>query len=94
MKVLGLEVLAEFARTHAEVRTQLQVWLAEAEEAQWEGPDDVQRRYPTASFLADNRVVFNVKGRKYRMVVKVSYRLQIVMIERVGTHAEYSKWVL
>lgn len=94
MKVLGLEVLAEFARTHAEVRTQLQVWLAEAEEAQWKGPDDIQRRYPTASFLADNRVVFNVKGRKYRMVVKVSYRLQIVMIDRVGTHAEYSKWVL
>ena len=91
MKVLGLEVLAEFARTHAEVRTQLQVWLAEAEEAQWKGPDDI---YPTASFLADNRVVFNVKGRKYRMVVKVSYRLQIVMIDRVGTHAEYSKWVL
>ena len=94
MKVLGLEVLAEFARTHAEVRTQLQVWLAEAEEAQWKGPDDIQRRYPTASFLAGNRVVFNVKGRKYRMVVKVSYRLQIVMIDRVGTHAEYSKWVL
>ncbi|MGB9485800.1 MAG: type II toxin-antitoxin system HigB family toxin [Terriglobia bacterium] len=94
MKVLGLEVLAEFARTHAEVRTQLQVWLAEAEEAQWKGADDIQRRYPTASFLADNRVVFNVKGRKYRMVVKVSYRLQIVMIDRVGTHAEYSKWVL
>lgn len=94
MKVLGLEVLAEFARTHAEVRSQLQVWLAEAEEAQWKVPEDIQRHYPTASFLAQNRVVFNLKGRKYRMVVDVSYALQIVMIERIGTHAEYSKWEL
>ena len=94
MKVVGLEVLAEFARTHADVRSQLQAWLAEAEEAQWKVPDDIQRRYPTASFLADNRIVFNLKGRKYRMVVKLSYRLQIVMIERAGTHAEYSKWEL
>jgi|SRR5208283_2665109 len=94
VKVVGLELLSEFARTHAEVRPQLQGWLAEAEAAQWRVPDDIQRRYPTASFLAGNRVVFNLKGRKYRMVVKISYKLQIVMVQRVGTHAEYSKWEL
>ena len=94
MKVLGLEVLTEFARTHAEVRSQIQVWLAEAEEAQWRVTEDIQRRFPTASFLPQNRVVFNLKGRKYRMVVNVSYALQIVLIERIGTHAEYSKWEL
>jgi mRNA interferase HigB len=91
---VGLEILSEFTRTHAEVRSQLQAWLAEAEEAQWRAPEDVKRRYRTASFLSGNRVVFNLKGRKYRMVVKVSYQLQIVMVERMGTHAEYSKWEL
>ena len=94
MTVVGLEILSEFTRTHAEVRSQLQAWLAEAEEAQWRAPEDVKRRYRTASFLSGNRVVFNLKGRKYRMVVKVSYQLQIVMVERMGTHAEYSKWEL
>ena len=91
MKVLGLEVLAEFARTHAEVRTQLQVWLAEAEEAQWKGPDDIQRRYPTASFLAGNRVVFNVGGNKYRLVVEVQYQAGIVWVKFIGTHAQYDR---
>ena len=94
MTVVGLEVLSEFTRTHAEVRSQLQAWLAEAEEAQWRVPEDIKRRYRTASFLSGNRVVFNLKGRKYRMVVKVSYQLQIVMVERMGTHAEYSEWEL
>jgi mRNA interferase HigB len=94
LTVVGLEILSEFTRTHAEVRSQGQAWLAEAEEAQWRVPEDIKRRYRTASFLSGNRVVFNLKGRKYRMVVKVSYQLQIVMIERMGTHAEYSKWEL
>lgn len=94
MTVVGREVVSEFARRHAEVRSQLQTWLAEAEEAQWRTPEDIQRRYPTASFLAGNRVVFNLKGSKYRMLVKVSYQIQVVMVEKVGTHAQYSKWEL
>ena len=92
--VVGREVLNEFARRHADIRSQLQAWLAEAEEAQWAVPDDIKRRYPTASFLAGNRVVFNLKGRKYRMVVKISYEVRVVMVEKVGTHAEYSDWEL
>jgi mRNA interferase HigB len=92
--VVGLEVVANFAQKHADVRSQLKAWLAEAEESQWRTPDDVKRRYPTASVLADNRVVFNLKGRKYRIVARISYNIQVVMIEKVGTHAEYSKWEL
>ena len=94
LRVVGLEVLSEFARAHAEVRSQLQVWLTEAQEAQWKVPEDIQRCYPTASFLAGNRIVFNLKGRKFRLLAKISYEVQIVMVERVGTHSEYSKWEL
>ena len=94
MIVVGREVIAEFAQKHADVRPQLEAWLAEAEESQWRTPDEIKRRYPKASVLANNRVVFDLKGNKYRMVVKVSYQVQVVMVERVGTHAEYSKWEL
>ncbi len=94
MIVVGREVVAEFSRRHADVRSQLEAWLAEAEEAQWKTPSEVKRRYPKASVLAGNRVVFDFKGNKYRMVVKVSYQVQVAMVERLGTHAEYSKWEL
>lgn len=94
MIVVGREVIAEFAQKHADVRPQLEAWLAEAEESQWRTPDEIKRRYPKASVLANNRVVFDLKGNKYRMVVKISYQVQVVMVERVGTHAEYSKWEL
>lgn len=73
---------------------QLEAWLAEAEESQWTTPDEIKRRYPKASMLANNRVVFDFKGNKYRMLVRISYQLQVLRVERVGTHAEYSKWEL
>lgn len=91
MIVVGREDLAEFAREHAEARSQIQAWLAEVEDSEWKSPGDVKRRYPTASLLAANRVVFNLKGNKYRMLVRISYEIQLVMIQRIGTHAEYSK---
>jgi mRNA-degrading endonuclease HigB of HigAB toxin-antitoxin module len=56
------------------------------------GPADVKARYPTASFLSDNRVIFNIEGNRYRIETKVSYEITVVLVRRVGTHAEYSKW--
>jgi mRNA interferase HigB len=91
---VGREVLAEFAQAHADVRSQLQAWLAEAEDSEWRSPDDVKRRYRTASVLSDNRIVFNLKGNKYRMLVTISYQTKVVLILKLGTHAEYSKWEL
>lgn len=91
MQLLGLPMLDEFKRTHAETRGPLDVWRSEVEKAQWSGPWDVKTRYPSASFLADNRVIFNIKGNSFRLVVKVRYQNGIVLIEWVGTHAEYSK---
>lgn len=91
---MGREVLAEFAQTHADVRSQLQAWLAEATDSEWGSPDDVRRRYPAASVLAENQVVFNLKGNKYRLLVKINYEAKVVLVLRLGTHAEYSKWEL
>jgi mRNA interferase HigB len=92
MKIVGVKILEEFGNRHADVVSQLKAWIYEVEEAQWRTPADIKARYVHASFLADNRVVFNLKGNKYRLDVKVSYKSQVVLVNRIGTHAEYSKW--
>lgn len=53
---------------------------------------DIKNKYPAASFLADNTVIFNIKGNRYRLVVKVSYKVGVVKVEKIGTHAEYTEW--
>ncbi len=91
MQLLGLTKLDTFKRQHADARGPLDVWRIEVEQALWGGPQDIKERYPSASFLADNRVIFNIKGNTYRLVVKAKYQNGIVLIEWIGTHAEYSK---
>lgn len=94
MKVHGLGILDDFMRRHAEARDQVKAWLDEVERAEWKGPQDIKERYPSASFLSDNRVIFNIKGKKYRIAVQVSYKHQILLILMSGTHAEYNRWKL
>ena len=94
MRIVGREVLHEFILQHADAAAAANAWLAEAEEAQWKMPMDVKERYPHASILSDNQVIFNLKGKKYRLEAKITYQNQIVLIKRAGTHAEYSRWKL
>lgn len=92
MKVVGKGRLHDFSSKHADVRSQLDSWICEVEDSTWQSPQDIRDRYSHASFLSDNRVVFNLKGRKYRLDTKISYKNQVMVIVRIGTHAEYSKW--
>jgi mRNA interferase HigB len=92
MNVMGKKLLEEFKNNHNDVKTQINSWLCEAEEAKWTFPNDIKSRYSNASFLANNLVVFNLKGNDYRLVTKIYYEKQIVLIKKIGTHAEYSKW--
>jgi mRNA interferase HigB len=92
MRLVGKELLAEFAKEHADIRSPLNAWIFEVEEANWSGPSEIKARYPNASFLSDNRVIFNIKGNAYRVETKVSYEITVVLVKRIGTHAEYSKW--
>lgn len=92
MKVIGLNQIKEFCDSHADVRKQFNTWLCEVEDAQWNTPHDVKERFVNASFLKDNRVIFNLKGNSYRLDTKISYKNQLVFIKRIGTHSEYSKW--
>ena len=94
MRVVGLEILDEFCRRHADVEEQVKAWIAEIKEAQWHKPIDIRERYVSTSFLEGNRVVFNLKGNRYRLVVRVSYKNKVVRVMKAGTHAEYDKWKL
>jgi len=93
MKVVGRKELERFTRKHADVRGQINAWLAEVEEAEWDSTTDIKRRYASASFLSNNRVIFNLKGNSYRLDTKVSFKNQIVVVVRIGTHAEYTAWI-
>lgn len=91
MKVVGREVLSEFIKRHGDVRAQVAAWVAEAEEATWRSQQDVRARYRSVSFIG-KRAVFNLKGTKYRLDTTISFNTGVVVIERMGTHAEYTKW--
>jgi mRNA interferase HigB len=92
MRLVGRKLLDDFAGLHADIRGPLDSWVAEVEEAHWIAPGDIKARFPTASFLSDNRVVFNIKGNKYRIETKVSYEIDVVLVLRIGTHSQYSRW--
>ena len=73
----------------ADVVSQINAWLCETEEADWQRPKDLKRRFPHASILSANRVIFNLKGNCYRVEAKIDYTMKVVLIKRMGTHAEY-----
>lgn len=91
MRILGLPQLEAFKKKHADIRGPLDAWRKEVERETWHSTQDIKKRYPSADFLAENRVIFNIKGNSYRLVVKVRYQGGIVLIEWIGTHAEYDK---
>ena len=91
MQILGLPLLEEFKQKHADSRGQLDAWQIDVERQRWQTSQDIKRRYRSADFLAGNRAIFNIKGNAYRLVVKVRYQNGLVVVEWVGTHAEYDK---
>jgi mRNA interferase HigB len=66
-------------------------WYALASRSQWRSPSDIKEAYRNASFTANNRVVFNIKGNDYRLVVAVAYRFGAVYVKFIGEHAEYDR---
>lgn len=94
MTIAGRQHIEKFIRKHANSKAPLSAWLEDAEEAEWKTPQDIKDRYRSADFLSGNRVVFNIGGNNYRLVVLVRYQNGILLIQKVGTHAEYSKWKL
>lgn len=92
MKVIAVGTLRDFWRKHADAEHPLKAWYDEARKAEWKTPADIKANYGSASFIANNRVIFNIKGNTYRLVVAIYYKGSgIVFIKFIGTHAEYDK---
>lgn len=89
MRVIAKKRLREFWEQHPDAREPLLAWFREAEQEDWDTPAAVKAKYRNASILGGNRVVFNVKGNTYRLVVKIKYAYRVVYVRFVGTHAEY-----
>jgi len=94
MKIVGLNKLEKFMTKHSRAKTSLSAWVQDAKDSEWNTTQDIKNRYRSADFLKDNRVVFNIGGNNFRLVVIVRYQNGIVMIDKIGTHAEYDKWKL
>jgi len=91
MRVVKIKTLSTFWALYPDTEGPLQAWYHHASAAQWSKPDDVKKDYADASILSNNRVVFNIKGNQYRLVVAIHYKSQIIFIRFMGTHAQYDR---
>ena len=91
MRVISRKTLRELWEKHNACEEQLKSWHREIEKSNWNNPNELKREYPSASILENNRVVFNIKGNNYRLIVKINYDYKIIWRRFVGTHAEYDK---
>ena len=91
MQIIAKRTLRQFWERHPQAETPLKVWFAMVSKAEWSGPAEVRAMFGSADFVADNRVIFDIGGNKFRIVVRVSYRFKRVLVKFVGTHREYDQ---
>jgi len=91
MRVFARSTLRDFWARHPDAEVPLRSWYALASRAEWRSPADIKEAYRNSSFIAGNRVVFNIKGNDYRLVVKVHYNQGFLFIRFIGTHREYDR---
>lgn len=89
MRVIVRKLLSDYWKKEPPSEDALKAWFAEAQNAEWTQPADIQKLYRNASILKDCRVVFNICGNKYRLVVRINYNYKVVYIRFIGTHKEY-----
>lgn len=91
MSIFANRTQCEFWENHEESEQPLKSWYQETENATWANINELKIDYPKASILSDNRIVFNIKGIKYRLIVKFNFDFKLYGIRFVGIHAEYDK---
>ena len=91
MRVVSRRALRDFWEQpdHRDAEAPLRAWYKEAEKADWATPADIKEQFRSASFLANNRVVFNISGNKYRLIVWVKYPARVMLVRFIGSHREY-----
>ena len=91
MRVIAVSTLRAFWEQHPPAGEPLRSWYAIASRVGWKSPADIKAAYRNASFLPGNRVVFNIKGNDYRLIVAIHYDRGLMYIRFVGTHAQYDR---
>jgi mRNA interferase HigB len=89
MRVIAVKTLKDYANDFHQAEQALLSWYEEASSAQWNNPNELKDQYRNASILSDKRVVFNIHGNTFRLIVDIEYRLKIVFIVWFGTHKQY-----
>ncbi len=89
MRIIARSTLREFWEIQAEAEPALRAWIDDVSQADWQSPADIKRIYAHVSIIANNRVIFNIKGNKYRLIAHVRYDISIIFIRFIGTHREY-----
>ena len=91
MRIISRKPLHDFAKNHPHAKAPLDAWYDEVKKAIWTMPADIKAKYNSADVVADNRMIFNIGGNKYRLIVSIAYQVGIVYIKFIGTHQEYDK---
>ncbi|MGK5094270.1 type II toxin-antitoxin system HigB family toxin [Deltaproteobacteria bacterium TL4] len=92
MRVIAKRTLIEFWESdpkYKDAKSALEIWYKEAAKSVWKSPQDIKAQYRSASVLKSNRVVFNIAGNKYRLVVKINYPYGVIYIRFIGSHQQY-----
>ena len=89
MRIVAVKFLRSFWEEHPDAEQPLKSWVDEARKAAWAQPSEIKEQYRNASILKNRRVVFNIKGNDYRLVVSVAYQYQAVYVKSIGTQKEY-----
>ena len=91
MRIVAITTLQAFWEKHPDAKAPLQAWYALASRAGWRFPSEIKAAYRDASFIANERVVFNIKGNDYRLIALVRYRQGLMLIRFIGSHSQYNK---
>lgn len=91
MHIIARPELMKFWKKHPDAETPLKLWFKKVKQAKWDTPNDLKKEFPTADYVGNNRIVFDIKGNKYRIIVLAFFKGQKIFIRFVGTHAEYDK---
>jgi mRNA interferase HigB len=91
MRIIARKTLRDFWERHPDAEEALQAWYHDARHATWSTPVEIRQRYANASIIGNNRVVFNIRGNTYRLIVAINYPFGIIYIRFVGTHRDYDQ---
>jgi mRNA interferase HigB len=91
LRIISKKILRDFWEIHPDSEQQLKSWFQEFSNSDFETPNQIKLEYPSASLLPENRIVFNIKGNHYRLIIRMNYKFQMCWIRFIGTHSEYDK---